>query len=70
MINTIGGLNVLNHYGTITIDTQRIPLRRFCYSDSDDMLKNWVSDPEIQSLLSEPVYSTKQEVAELFKKVY
>ena len=68
MINTIGGLNVLTHYGTITIDTQRIHLRRFCYSDSDDMLKNWVSDPEIQSLLSEPVYSTKQEVAELLKK--
>ena len=28
------------------------------------MLKYWISDPKIQSLYSEPVYSTKQEVKE------
>lgn len=68
MVNTINHLNVLNHHGTINIKTQRIQLRRFNHSDSDNMLKNWISDPEIQSLISEPVYSTKQEVAELLKK--
>lgn len=68
MIDTVNDSKVLNHQGTITIDMQRIQLRRFCHSDSDDMLKNWISDSEIQSLLSEPIYTTKQELAELLKK--
>ena len=32
------------------------------------MLKHWISDPEIQSMYPEPVYSTKQEVKELLDK--
>jgi len=32
------------------------------------MLKNWISDPNIQSLLSEPVYTTKEEVNGLLDK--
>ncbi len=55
----------LHHTGTIEIETERILLRRFCHSDNEDMLRNWISDPAIQSLISEPVYSTKREVAEL-----
>lgn len=55
----------LKHQGTISIQTQRTLLKRFNHQHGGDMLKNWISDPEIQSLLSEPVYSTKQEVAEL-----
>ncbi|CUU48985.1 hypothetical protein [Clostridium beijerinckii] len=53
---------MLTHVGTIGIETERLILRKFEYTDDENMIKYWVSDPEIQSLYSEPVYSTKQEV--------
>ena len=58
-------MDMLTHSGTQTIKTERLILRRFAYSDYDSMLKYWISDPEIQSLYSEPVYTTKEEVKEL-----
>ncbi|WP_271814798.1 GNAT family N-acetyltransferase [Clostridium beijerinckii] len=59
---------MLTHVGTIGIETERLILRQFEYTDDENMLKYWVSDPEIQSLYSEPVYSTMQEVKELLDK--
>lgn len=53
---------MLTHVGTIGIETERLILRKFEYADDENMLKYWISDPEIQSLYSEPIYSTKQEV--------
>ena len=49
---------MLTHVGTNTIDTKRLILRRFEYTDDDAMLKYWVADEKIQSLYSEPVYAT------------
>ena len=40
----------------------------FCYSDSDEMLENWISDSKVQSLISEPVYKTQDEVYDLLDK--
>lgn len=59
---------MLTNIGTMEIETERLILRRFRYTDDDDMLKYWISDPKIQSLYSEPVYRTKQEVKELLDK--
>ena len=59
---------MLTHCGTREIETDRLYLRPFKYSDDDDMLKYWISDPKIQSMLSEPIYSTKEEVRELLDK--
>ena len=59
---------MLTHIGTKTIETERLILRRFEYTDDDAMLKNWVADEKIQSLYSEPVYSTKAEVKGLLDK--
>ena len=59
---------MLTHNGTDTITTDRLILRRFEYSDDDSMLKNWIADEKIQSMYSEPVYSTKEEVKELLDK--
>ena len=56
------------HIGTKIIETERLVLRRFEYADNDAMLKNWVADEKIQSLYSEPVYSTKAEVKGLLDK--
>ena len=53
---------MLKHQGTCLIETDRLILRPFQFSDADDMLTYWVSDPAIQSLYSEPVYTTKEAV--------
>ncbi len=56
---------MLNHIGTQTIETERLLLRRFAYTDDDAMLKYWIADEKVQSMYSEPVYSTKEAVKEL-----
>ena len=59
---------MLTHIGTQTIETERLILRRFEYSDDVAMLKYWIADEKIQSLYSEPVYSTKEDVKGLLNK--
>ncbi len=59
---------MLTHCGTQIIESEKLILRPFCYSDDDDMLTYWVSDYKIQSMYSEPVYTTKEEVKELLDK--
>lgn len=59
---------MLTHIGTMQIETERLILRRFEYTDDEDMLKYWVSNPEIQSMYCEPIYTTKQEVKKLLNK--
>ena len=59
---------MLTHTGTQTIETERLILRRFAYSDDDAMLKYWVADEKIQSLYSEPTYETKEAVKGLLDK--
>lgn len=61
-------MNKLSHKGSRIIDSDRLFLRPFQYTDDDDMLTHWVSDPEIQSMYSEPTYTNKKEVKELLKK--
>ncbi|MEF9934663.1 MAG: GNAT family protein [Clostridium sp.] len=59
---------MVNHLGTKSIETNRLLLRKFNYEDTTTMLKNWISDPLIQSLYCEPVYSTQDEVKSLIDK--
>lgn len=59
---------MLNNVGTKTIETDRMILRRFEYTDNFSMRKNWISNKKIQSLYSEPVYTTEVEVRELLDK--
>ena len=59
---------MLTHIGTKTIETERLTLRRFEYTDDEAMLKNWVADEKVQLMYSEPVYSTKAEVKGLLDK--
>lgn len=59
---------MLTHIGTDTIETERLILRKFKISDDEAMLKYWIADEKIQSLYSEPVYTTKAEVDELLEK--
>lgn len=59
---------MLTHSGTQTIETKRLILRQFKYSDDEAMLKYWIADKKIQSLYSEPVYTTKSEVKQLLDR--
>lgn len=59
---------MLTHIGTTTLETERLLLRRFEYTDAETMLKYWISDEKIQSMYSEPVYKTKEAVKELLDK--
>lgn len=59
---------MLTHIGTNLIETERLILRRFEYADDESMLKYWVADEKIQSMYSEPVYSTKEAVGELLDR--
>lgn len=43
---------VIQHMGTRTIETVRLVLRRFRVEDSEDMFRNWASDPEVCKYLS------------------
>ena len=47
---------MLKHCGTQKLESDRLILRRFDYYDNDVMLVNWISDPKVQSLISEPIY--------------
>ena len=39
---------MITHVGTCTIETERLILRKFEYTDDEAMLKYWVADEKIQ----------------------
>ncbi len=61
---------MVNHTGTQTINTERLILRRFEYSDIDSMLRNWIADKKTQWDYGEPCYPTTEAVRELFDTKY
>ena len=61
---------MVTHTGTGTIETERLLLRRFEYSDIDSMLRNWIADEQTQWDYGEPSYSTPEAVRELFDTKY
>lgn len=58
----------MKHSGTQQIETERLILRPFSAGDLDDMLKNWVADPQIQHEYGEPVYKTRAEANRLLQQ--
>lgn len=38
---------MLNHKGTVKIETERLVLRRFVFEDAESMFNNWASDGDI-----------------------
>ncbi len=50
------------------IETDRLILRRFEYSDCDAVFRNWASDESVQKMYSEPTYSTMEETKGLLDK--
>lgn len=50
---------MLNHVGTIIIETERLILRRFTLDDAKDMYNNWASDDEVTKYVT---WSTHESV--------
>ena len=42
----------MNHKGTVTLETERLILRRFAVSDAADMYRNWASSAEVARFLT------------------
>lgn len=38
---------MLNHKGTITLETEHLILRKFVIEDAEEMFANWTNDPEV-----------------------
>ncbi|HZK24188.1 MAG TPA: hypothetical protein VFC74_02235, partial [Oscillospiraceae bacterium] len=43
-IKLLEAYNMLNHKGTITLETDRLVLRRFSLEDAEDIFNNWAND--------------------------
>ncbi|MCL2088037.1 MAG: GNAT family N-acetyltransferase [Oscillospiraceae bacterium] len=63
----------MNHKGTITLETERLILRRFHIDDTDAMFCNWASDPEVSKYLTwetHPDISVSKAVIESWLPLY
>lgn len=64
---------MLNHQGTITLETDRLILRRFIESDADCMFRNWASKAEVTKYVTwfphKNIEETKQ-IIDLWIKEY
>jgi ribosomal-protein-alanine N-acetyltransferase len=49
---------MLDHKGTITLETERLILRQFKIEDADAMFQNWASDPEVTRFLTWPTHTS------------
>lgn len=47
----------MNHKGTVTLETERLILRRFRMEDAGAMLRNWADDPEVTKYLTWPAHA-------------
>jgi len=45
-------MNPLMHKGTVTIETERLILRRYTADDAEAMFRNWASDPLVSEYMS------------------
>jgi ribosomal-protein-alanine N-acetyltransferase len=47
----------MTHKGTITLETERLILRRFTADDAEAMFRNWANDPEVTKFLMWPTHA-------------
>ena len=63
----------MTHKGTITLETDRLILRRFTINDVEAMFRNWASDPEVTKYLTWPIHcdiSVSKEIIESWIPLY
>ena len=47
----------MEHKGTVTLETERLILRRICIEDAVCMFKNWASDDEVTKYMTWPTHT-------------
>ncbi len=47
----------MDHKGTVTLETERLILRRFTADDAEAMFRNWAGDPEVTKYLTWPTHT-------------
>lgn len=58
----------MHRLGTVTLETKRLILRRFNPDDTEDMYRNWASDPEVTHFLTWPCHSSPQVSREILEQ--
>lgn len=60
---------MLNHKGTVTLDTERLILRRYRPQDAEDMYRNWATSEAVTRYLTWPPYTDVGEAHGYIKSV-
>ena len=53
----------MKHKGTVTLETERLRLRKFTESDADAVFRNWASDDEVTKYLTWPTHRSVENSA-------
>ena len=48
----------MNHKGTVTLETERLILRKFTENDAEAVFRNWASDSEVTKYLTWPTHTS------------
>ena len=57
----------MHHQGTITLETERLILRRFTVADAPAMYRNWASSEEVAKFLTWAPHENEQVTADILK---
>ena len=58
----------MNDLGTVTLETERLILRRITKADAEEAFKNWTNDPETAKFVTWDPHGTIEVTKELFTK--
>ena len=58
----------MNHQGTVTLETERLILRRFAVSDAEAMYRNWASSEEVTRYLTWEPHPDAEATAALLRE--
>ena len=59
---------MLHHKGTVTIETERLILRRFTMEDVEPMFLGWATDPEVCKHMTWPPHENMEVTRELLER--
>ena len=60
----------MNHKGTVTLETERLILRRFIMNDVTDAYNNWLSDPDVAMYMQWDAHTNIKQTQEWIAKYY
>jgi ribosomal-protein-alanine N-acetyltransferase len=61
---------MLEHKGTVTLETKRLILRRFKPDDSEAMYANWCADPDVTKYLMWPTHGSIDDTRKVLEDIW